>query len=542
MTDAPLTQVDAIFTPWDNPDRPGCAVAVIRAGEVVASRGYGLANLEYAQPIIPESVFVVGSVAKQFTACAVSLLAQQGHLSLDARVRDYLPDLPDYCSPVTIRQMLHHTSGIRDFWPLFSLAGKPSDGVYTEGDILEVVRRQRGLDFTPGTRFSYSNTGYILLAMTIARASGQTLRRYAREHIFAPLGMDQSQFVDDHRLVVPQRVDGYEHAPDGAIRRFMPHNDLVGQGGLMTTVVDLARWDGNFYAPLVGGQDLIAQLQEPGVLVDGRRLDYARGLVIGTYRGATTVSHAGGTAGYRAEVLRFPDHRFSVACLANTAEADATALAYRVADVYLDAQLAPPPPRPARMTSYTDQGDMGRGDVQAMVGTYWNDDTFSLQTVAAQGDHALWGEGEGAAMLVPVGDGRFGVEDLPIELRLVASPDGGADELRVRPSAQSPDDAIYRRVSVPLAAHLTVYPGTYDSAELATAYVVTLADGMLTLAHPTVGSFALHPINDDTFAVREWQARVHFLRGHATEIMAFDLSFARATDVHFAKRSGGALL
>ncbi len=161
-----------------------------------------------------------------------------------------------------------------------------------------------------------------------------------------------------------------------------------------------------------------------------------------------------------------------------------------------------------------------------MVGAYWNDDAFSLQTVLARGDHVMWGEGEGAAMLVPLGDGRFGVEDLPLELHLVASPDGGADELRVRNSEQSPDDAIYRRVIVPLAAHLTVYPGTYDSVELATAYVVTFSDGTLTLAHPTVGSFALHPISDDAFAVREWQARIHFLRGYATEIVGFDLSFA----------------
>jgi len=347
----PIDRIDRLFAEWDRLDSPGCALAVIRAGAVLYARGYGSANLEYGLPITPATVFVAGSVAKQFTACAIYLLAQDGLLALDDPVRAYVPDAPAYCDPVTIRHLLHHTGGLRDHWAVLRLADYPDDGVYSEADIMDLLRRQRGLVTAPGATFCYSNPGYILLSMVVRQASGRALRAFADERIFAPLGMRDTRFHDDHRRLVPRRADGHEPAEGGGWRLFMPHSDLVGNGGLLTTVEDLARWDANFYAGAVGGMGLIARLLTPGALNDGQPVlnfghRYAGGLLLGAYRGLPIVHHPGGNTGYRAQLVRFPAQRLSVACLCNLRTMDPTALAFGVADVCLEDELGPPPASP----------------------------------------------------------------------------------------------------------------------------------------------------------------------------------------------------
>lgn len=356
----PTDRIDRIFVEWDRPDSPGCALAVIRAGEVAYAHGYGSANLEYGVPITPSAIFVAGSVAKQFTACAILLLARDGLLSLDDSVRVYVPDAPAYCDPVTIRHLLHHTSGLRDHWALLRLADYPDDGVYTEDDILDLLHRQRGLVTAPGEAFCYSNPGYILLSMVVRRASGRPFRAFTHEQIFTPLGMRDTHFHDDHRLLVPRRVDGHEPTEGGSYRLFMPHSDLVGNGGLMTTVEDLARWDGNFYTGAVGSMGVVAQLLTPGTLNNGHPVlsfghRYAGGLLLGDYRGVPVVHHPGGNTGYRAQLVRFPAQRLSVACLCNLRTIDPTALAFQVADLYLEDELEPPsPPSAVPLTAAPD--------------------------------------------------------------------------------------------------------------------------------------------------------------------------------------------
>jgi len=352
----PIDRIDRLFAEWDRPDSPGCALAVIRAGAVLYARGYGSANLEYGLPITPATVFVAGSVAKQFTACAIYLLAHDGLLALDDPVRAYVPDAPAYCDPVTIRHLLHHTGGLRDHWAVLRLADYPDDGVYTEADIMDLLRRQRGLVTAPGAAFCYSNPGYILLSMVVRQAGGRPLPAFAEERIFAPLGMRDTRFHDDHRRLVPRRADGHEPADGGGWRLFMPHGDLVGNGGLLTTVEDLARWDGAFYTGAVGGMELIARLLTPGTLNDGQPVltfghRYAGGLLLGDYRGVPIVHHPGGNTGYRAQLVRFPAQRLSVGCLCNVRTMDPTALAFRVAEVWLGDELGPssalPPAPPA---------------------------------------------------------------------------------------------------------------------------------------------------------------------------------------------------
>ncbi len=333
--DSATVKVDQMFAEWDKTISPGCALGIIEDGEMTYQRGYGMANLDYGIPISTSSVFYIGSVSKQFAAASVALLAAQDKLSLDDDIRQYLQEIPDYGTPINIRHLIHHVSGLRDFWTLVALAGLPTDNVYTDEDVLEVASRQKSLNFTPGEEYLYSNTNYLLLAMIVKRVSGQSLREYADANLFAPLGMDRTIFNDDHTRIVKNRVSGYAPRQGGGFQLSMVNNDLVGQGGLWTTVEDLAHWDQNFYLADVGGSAFIEQLLTRGTLTNGEELDYAFGLNVTEHEGKRMVTHGGAMGGYRAVLTRFPDDRFSVALLCNLSTTSPSRLALRIADLYL---------------------------------------------------------------------------------------------------------------------------------------------------------------------------------------------------------------
>ena len=335
-----LARVDSVFVQFAHTRSPGCALGVIHAGEFVVKRGYGMADLEHGIVLSPTSVFRIGSVSKQFTAAAMVLLEQEGKLSLEDDVRKYVPEIPEYERTITIRHLLNHTSGMRDYLTLMALAGKRNDDWYSDDDVVRMLARQRELNFLPGDEFLYSNSGYFLLSQIVKRASGQSLREYAAAKIFAPLGMTHTHFHDDHREVVPNRASGY--APeDTGFRISMTTLDMVGDGGVFTTVEDLALWDRNAYEPSLAGTGFWEELLTRGILNDSDTLAYALGLQHGEYRGLRTVSHSGGFVGFRAQVLRFPSERFTVICLCNVSVANPTLLARGVADVVLEDRLGP---------------------------------------------------------------------------------------------------------------------------------------------------------------------------------------------------------
>lgn len=345
--DPRMAAVDSLFARWDRADSPGCAVGVVEGGELVYAWGYGSANLDHGVPITARSVFYAASVSKQFTAAVLVLLEQQGRLSLDDDVRRYVPELPEYERPITLRQLLHHTSGLRDYLTLMRLAGMRLEDAHSDEAVLDLIARQRRPNFPPGERYLYSNTGYFLVSVIVPRVTGSTLREFADEHLFAPLGMQDTHFHDDPRMIVPGRAVAYSPADDGRGYRldFWFGFDKVGSGGLLTTVEDLYRWERNFVEPQVGGPALLAALHSPGRLADGTELHYLLGLRRGEYRGAATVGHGGASMGFRSHLLRLPDHDFAAILLCNTAEADTGDLARAIVDIYLGDELGPPPPR-----------------------------------------------------------------------------------------------------------------------------------------------------------------------------------------------------
>ena len=344
-------RVDRIFAAFAKPDSPGCALGVIRDGAFVYRKGYGMASLELGVPLTSESVFYMGSVSKQFTAASVVLAAEQGLLSLDDNIRKHIPEIPEYGQPITLRQMLHHTSGFRDVLALLALSGRSAADTHTTAELLDLVARQKALNYTPGEEYLYSNTNYFLAALAVGRAAKKPFSQFARENIFQPLGMVHTRFHDDRRAIVPGRIPAYSPGRDsGFVVDWSTNFDKVGDGGLMSSVDDLLLWDRNFYQNRLGKGTLRKEMQTRGALNSGARISYALGLTMGEYRSLPVVQHGGALFGYRTELLRFPEQHFSVICLCNLSNANTTGLALKVAEVYLEAKMGPdtPPAKPAR--------------------------------------------------------------------------------------------------------------------------------------------------------------------------------------------------
>lgn len=342
ITDDTLTAIDAIFSAFSN-TTPGCAMAVYRGGEIVYANGYGLSNLEHNVPITPDSIFHIASISKQFTAMCIALLQDDGLLDVDDPVQKYVPGLPAYDSPIMVRHLIHHVSGIRDQWMLLRLAGWREDDVITEDDCFDLIKRQNEINFTPNTEYMYSNSGYTLMAKIVRAVSGQSLREFAHERIFAPLGMTNTHFHDDHTEIVPGRTQAYQPRDGGGYRISIPPFDVVGTTSLHTTVADFAKWNANFTTAEICSEAVMKQAQTPGVFNDGKPMEYAWGLTVDTWRGQRRVGHDGADHGYRSSYFRLPDLDFAVTVFANLSTAGPGQLAEKIAEAVLGDHLQADP-------------------------------------------------------------------------------------------------------------------------------------------------------------------------------------------------------
>jgi len=420
-------EVDSVFAQYDRKDSPGCALGVFEGGRITYERGYGIASLEHDVPIAPVTVFYVGSVSKQFTAFAAALAIQKGRLSVEDSIRKWLPELPAYADDITIRHLLHHTSGLRDYNTLLSIAGRRGDEAYDNATVLRMTARQKGLNFPPGTEYLYSNTGYTLLATIVERATKTPFAAFADAEIFKPLGMSITHYHTDTTRLVKWRAMAYDPSPDG-FRLDTPSNERAGAGGVYTNVRNLLRWDENSYTGTVGGRQLIEQVQTPGLLKDGKPLTYAWGLTIGRYRASNIVEHSGSLGGYRAHTLRFPQHHASMVALCNLASANPGNLLRRVADVVLKDRFTEPAPAPPPAAA-GGAGGGGRGGnpsstapkvdatkLADYAGSYESDEIDSTFTITVvQGQVTLQRDTDAeAAALQPSGDDAFRARGLGI--------------------------------------------------------------------------------------------------------------------------------
>ena len=525
-------KVDALFAAWNKPATPGAVLAVIKDGKVVRRGTYGMADIEREAAIKASTPFHVASVSKQFTAFAVYLLAQDGKLGLDDDVRKYLPEMHDFSSTITIRQLIHHTSGLRDQWALLGLAGWRLDDVITEQDVMRLVSAQTKLNFAPGTEHLYCNTGYTLLGLIVKRVSGMSLPAFAKARIFDPLGMVNTHFHDDYQDLVPGRASSYNRTPAGAYQYVALSYSNVGATSLFTTADDLALWDQNFYDGKVGGKVLLAQMQTKGKLTNGKEIDYAGGVVMGRYRGADIVEHGGADAGFRSAIVRFPKEHLSVVVLSNAGDLNAGRLSRQVADAYLGDSLEAAAPVAAAKEWKEITLDPARLD--ALVGDYALSPSFVLSFTKEGGKLMTQATGQSKFPVFPSSERTFFLK--VVDAQFTFDPPNKDGIVMSGTLHQNGRDQPAQRVErVKLGpAELSARTGTFYSEELNVIYKITQKDGALVLHHPR-GDMPLTPSTLTTFQAAYPVSAIDYQCDAALGCNSFSVNNGRVRNLLFTK-------
>jgi CubicO group peptidase (beta-lactamase class C family) len=521
----PTARVDSLFAQFSTGLTPGVAVAVVRNGTVVLSKGYGHADLEHKVPITGTSVFDVASVSKQFTGLAIAMLVEQGKVSLTDDIRKYIPELPDFGRTITVGHLVHHTSGLRDWPGTLALSGWRMDDVISFDQILTMAFHQRTLNFDPGSEYMYSNTGYNMLAELVRRVTGKPFREWTDEHLFKPLGMTQSHVRDDHTEVFPDRVLGYARAQDGTWRA--TPNDLMalGSSSLFTTAEDLAKWLANFDDAKVGGS-AIARMRVTDTLNNGSVNTYAFGVTVGDYRGHSVVSHSGGWASFSTFVLHFPLLKTGIVVLANT-PFNPTAAAFRIADIYLDSALGPRPTPPVRTAVSVSTATLDRFTGLYRLGPGWytriTREGDGLQTQATR---------EAKFAMVTLSDSTFWVPAYNTDM-VFRRRDAGQVEMMFRGRARP----RVEETRPPSADRLAQLAGSYFSEELEATYHVEVRNDSLVMRHRRHGVIPLTWINGEDFRGEVWFMRsVEFLRDDRGRVTGLSVTVDdRSRDIRFTR-------
>lgn len=526
--------VKRLLLPWNRDGAPGVAVSVTVDGAVITQVAIGRADLEQGTLIDRNSVFEAASVSKQFTAFAILLLEQDGLLSIDEPVAKHLPEMARF-APITLRQLMTHTHGLRDGFTMLTAAGWREEDFLANEQVFDIIVAQSRLNFAPGTAFQYNNSGYLLLAEIVRRVSGRSLADFCNDRIFKPLGMTRTRFQTNIGDIVPGRVQSYD-VSEGRYRREVLSSIVSGPSGLLTTVADLSRWALNLESGALGGTALLRRMEAQARLPGGKTSYYALGQEFHAYRGLRTWSHGGRDAGFRSFLLRVPDERFSVAILANRDDVDAAAIAYQIADIYLSN-------RPAYRSETIDAGQPTSEDLAAYAGSYelYPGIIFDLRR---EGNRLLFASmGQGAPVPLPALSRRAFQLDADRHLSLVFDAPVNGRSPRLAYTIGLNGSLPAQRIELaPFDVRNVVlgdFPGRYASRELRTEYVVVEDAGSLVIRHPRRPAIRLRAYQRDMFmAVDDTPARLHFIRSASGQVTGFNLSVPLAENIEFQRAIG----
>jgi CubicO group peptidase (beta-lactamase class C family) len=528
-------RVDALFAKWDNSNSPGCAIAIIMDSKVVYSRGYGMADLEHNIPISTNSVFDVGSISKQFTALCVAVLARQGKCSLNDEIQKYLPEIRYYERPLTIRHLIYHTSGLRDYIHLMVLSGQILENEFPDEEIFSLIARQKALNFQPGDEFLYSNTGYLLLGEIIKRISGNSLRNFADEHIFSTLGMKSTFFHDDFSEIVKNRAYGYSPKEGGGYQIEMSLCDVVGDGGVFTTVEDLCLWDANFYNNVVGGyeQNLIQEITTPGRLNGDKQLEYAYGLYRGYYRGLKWIGHPGDWMGYAADIVRFPEQRLTVICLSNTNDALPYQLNKQIADIFLSNEFMD------QDESISDDeykfDELSPQELEEFNGYYRSTKSGEIWKLASMDKKLFLDFGMNLEFL-PIAPNKFKSVDTNVDIIIEIAQQSPNNPNILHVEATGGSTYTLKKISSNIGDNyrLVDYAGDYYSEELDVTYKFSVENDVLLLSYRERPKEQLEPVAHDLF--RGAQSTFEFNRNSYNHVIGFELNHVFVRGILFVKK------
>jgi CubicO group peptidase (beta-lactamase class C family) len=535
-------KIEKLFEKYNSMDSPGAAVAVVKDGMVVYRNGFGSAQLEYNIPISPSTVFHVASVSKQFTAMAVTMLEAEGKLSVDDDIRKYLPEVPDFGETISIRHLLHHTSGLRDQWQLLGMAGWRMDDVLTQKHIMDLVKRQKDLNFSPGERHMYCNTGYTLLAEIVSRVSGQPFEQWTKENIFKPLGMMNTHFHKNHRMIVKNRAYSYAKDDKNGLQRSVLNYANVGATSLFTTVEDMTNWMRNFDEKRVGGAEVIEKMLTKGVLNKGETISYARGIVIGDFQGVKTISHGGGDAGFRTFLLYVPEYKLGVVVLSNFASARPDQLCREIALIYRDSMLKqlPSPSKTAAISKKKSPKTfkIPAKKLAAFTGTYWLKSALLLRKIVLEKGKLYYVRSEtNRTELIPVSKTEFRMKEFEgITVAFSDKTDGRYDTVIIAGANGPPLTGKWIKPFKVTKESLEEYVGRYYSQELQVYYELVLEKDKLGVNGRNITGKSLRKLPEDYFISSDGRGdSLKFQRDEQGTVIGFKVSTGRVLNLRFER-------
>ncbi len=528
------SRIDSIFTQFDDSNKPGASVAVVKNGAIVFKKGYGSANLEYNIPNTPSTIFHIASISKQFTVFSILLLADQGKLTLDDDIRMYIPEVPNFGKTITLRHLATHTSGLRDQWSLLAMSGTRLDDVITKEHILKLVANQKELNFEPGEAYLYCNTGFTLLAEVVSRVSGQSFAEFTKSKIFEPLKMSKTLFYDDHEKIVKNRAYSYYSDKNEYKKKVLSYAN-VGATSLFTTVEDLSLWALNFSTPKVGNIDIINQMNTLAILNNGQTFGGAYGQFVRKYKGLNQIQHGGADAGYRSYLGRFPDQDFSIIVLSNYAQSRAGSLALKIADLFLQEEIIPALPYDEKKGKKFKK--LKGKKLKIFSGHYWNHKGFYSRKIYVKSDTLRYSRGTGnESSLAPINNNTFQMLDAGIDLKTKFEYINKKQVMTVTVNDVDPDVFESYTPANYSKEELLQFTGTFYSKELSTSYTFIIKEGMLIAEHARSGDIRLAPIKQDMFSGTSWFFRnIKFERDAKNNIIGIKVSSSRVKDLYFEK-------
>jgi len=535
IPDSTARKIDSLFITWNNKNSPGCAIGIVRNDSLIYAKGYGMANLEYGIPVTPETIFHMASVSKQFTAYSIVLLAKQGKLQIDDDIHKYLSWFPDLKEKITIRNLLNHTSGIRDQWQLLAISGTRLDDVITQDHIIKILGKQEALNFKPGEQYNYSNSGFTMLAEIVRSVSGQSLRQFTDSAIFKPLGMNDTHFHDDYEEIVTNRSYSYQRKDSTHYTNSILSYSNAGATSLFTNINDMSKWIMNFYDHKVGDQKDIDQLTQKGKLNNGKELTYALGIVSNTYNGWKQFSHAGGDAGYRTYLTVFPDLKMGIAVFSNLGDFNPGAKLYDIANLFIkDTAKHTVADKPAK----NDSSKAALKDTITMkkfTGNYISDD--GMQVSFHLSNKKLYADAFGHSYLAFKKDKDTFSLFVDPGIKLSFSNKAGDTIVFV---AFSPDEKHFLKKYIADTSQaeqvLQTYTGTYYCPELDCKYGISLKDHHLVLTNDKYNDARLNLVGTDHLTDDLWwMSHLKVLRNEKKAITGFEVNNGRIMHLRFNK-------
>ena len=534
LPDSVIKKIDSLFSKWNNNNSPGCTVGIVRNDSLIFSKGYGMANLEYDIPNTPATIYHMASVSKQFTAYSIVLLARQGKLQLNDDIHKYLSWFPDLKEKITVRNLLNHTSGIRDQWQLLAISGTRLDDVITQDHIIKVLSKQQALNFKPGEKYSYSNSGFTMLAEIVKSVTGQTLRQFTDSAIFKPLGMTNTHFHDDYTEIEKNRSFSYDRIDSTHFKNSILSYSNAGATSLFTDINDMSKWVMNFYDQKTGDQKDIDMLTTHGKLNNGKELSYALGIVSDKYKGWRQYSHSGGDAGYRTHVAVFPDLKMGFIVFSNLGDINPADKLYQMADLFIKdtsakQEAAKPEQRDSTAAILKDTLSL-----QKFLGYYIDEGglPFSFDIKNKQLYYHIYNEN---SFLIKGSNDTFSIPQ-DAAVKFVFGIKGKDTTVDISTPDRSYHLKKYIRDTTQSDEMLETYTGVYYCPELDCKYGIVLKEHRLVLTNDKYNDTKLTLVNKDHLICDYWWIN-HFvtIRNNKDKITGFEVNSDRIMHLRFNK-------